>query len=96
MGRRDNRSFIVIPVFSSSSDEPNIIKYLLLLNISFQKDVSLETKIKALGGKFEHIKNIVIENNIEWNNNHLELVEMRILFGKSAEKIGELIVAMLN
>ena len=96
MGRRDERSFIVIPVFSSSSDEPNMIKYLLLLNISFQKDASLKTKIKALGGKFEHIKNIVIENNIEWNNNHLELVEMRILFGKSAEKIGELIVAMLN
>jgi glucosamine--fructose-6-phosphate aminotransferase (isomerizing) len=96
MGRKDDRSFMVIPVFSASSDETSMIKYLLLLNISFKEDVSLQAKIKALGGKFDHIKNIVMENNIQWDDAYIELVEMRRLFGKSAEKIGESIVASLN
>ena len=96
MGRKDDRSFMVIPIFSASSDEPNMIKYLLLLNISFQKDVPLESKKTALGGKFDHIKNIVMENNLKWDDTYLELIEIRRLFGKSAEKIGESIVANLN
>jgi len=96
MGRRDDRSFIVIPVISAFSEMPNIFEHLLLLNISFQDNVPLGDKIKALGGKYEHIKNIVQENNIVWKDNYLELVEMRRLFGRSAEKIAESIAAIIN
>jgi glucosamine--fructose-6-phosphate aminotransferase (isomerizing) len=58
--------------------------------------VTLENKIKALGGKYEHIKNIVQENSLTWLDRLLELVEIEELFGRSAEKIGEFIVARLN
>jgi len=58
--------------------------------------VSLDIKIKALGGKYERIKNIVQENNVVWEDGHLELVEMKALFGISAEKIGESIVSSVN
>ncbi|UCH24155.1 MAG: SIS domain-containing protein [Deltaproteobacteria bacterium] len=92
-GRKDDRSICVIPVISSSPDAPNIIRYLLLLNISFQESVPLATKIKALGGKYEHIKNIVQENSVAWKDELLELVAIEELFGKSAEKIGEFIVS---
>ena len=54
--------------------------------------LKLAIKIKALGGKYEHIKNIVQENSIAWKDEHLELVEIPELFGISAEKIGEYIV----
>jgi glucosamine--fructose-6-phosphate aminotransferase (isomerizing) len=92
-GRKDGRSILVIPATSPSPTGPNIIQNLLLLNISFKTDSPLPVKIKALGGKYEHIKNIVQENSVPWKNDYLNLVAMEELFGRSAEKIGEYIVS---
>lgn len=92
-GRKDNRSIVVIPIISASPDTPNLLEYLLLLNISFKKDVPLDVKAKALGGKHEHIKNIVQENSIVWRDKFLDLLDMEELFGRSAEKVGEYIVS---
>jgi glucosamine--fructose-6-phosphate aminotransferase (isomerizing) len=92
-GRKDGRSILVIPATSPSQTGPNIIQNLLLLNISFKKDLPLPVKIKALGGKYEHIKNIVQENSVPWKNDYLNLVAMEELFGRSAEKIGEFIIS---
>ncbi len=95
-GRKDDRSILVIPIISSSPEKPNLIENLLLLNIDFKQKVPLASKAKALGGKHEHIKNIVQENNVVWDDRHLELVPMDELFGRSAEKIGEYIVSKLS
>jgi len=94
-GRKDDRSIIVIPIISASPATPNMIEYMLLLNISFKENVPLTVKIKALGGKHERIKNIVQENSVVWDERHIELVEMKDLFGISAEKIGEFIISRL-
>ena len=94
-GRKDDRSIIVIPIISTSPDMPNMIEYLLLLNVGFKKSIPLSAKIKALGGKYEHIKNIVQENSAPWDDRHIELVGTDTLFGRSAEKIGEFIVSSL-
>jgi glucosamine--fructose-6-phosphate aminotransferase (isomerizing) len=95
-GRKDERSILVIPVLTTSANNPNRIKYLLLLHVSFKANVALDIKIKALGGKYEHIKNIVQENSLPWRDQHLEIAETEELFGRSAEKIGEFIVSRLN
>jgi glucosamine--fructose-6-phosphate aminotransferase (isomerizing) len=95
-GRKDDRSIIVIPVISNSPATPNLIEYILLLNISFKENVPLDVKIKALGGKYERIKNIVQENSVIWDERYIELVEMKELFGISAEKIGEFIVSRVS
>ncbi|MFZ0133329.1 MAG: hypothetical protein WAK95_12355, partial [Desulfobacterales bacterium] len=50
-------------------------------------------KVKALGGKYEHIISIVQENSVHWKDEYLEWVAMDELFGLSAEKVGESIVA---
>ena len=92
-GRKDERSILVIPILSTSADSPNKIEFLLLLHVSFKQTIPLENKIKALGGKYEHVKNIVQENSIAWQDQYLEQVEIDELFGRSAEKIGEYIVA---
>jgi glucosamine--fructose-6-phosphate aminotransferase (isomerizing) len=91
-GRKDGRSILVIPAISSQPDRPHLIEYLLLLNIGFKAEVPLPDKIKALGGKYTHIRNIVQENNVAWEDQLLETIEMEELFGRSAEKIGEHIV----
>jgi glucosamine--fructose-6-phosphate aminotransferase (isomerizing) len=91
-GRKDGRSILVIPLFSNDPDRPNTIAFLMLLDIDFNPDVELSAKIKALGGKHEHIKNLVQENNIAWDDQLLEMVDMADLFGWSAEKVAEAIV----
>ena len=95
-GRKDNRNILVIPLTPASTTGHNTIENLLLLNIGFKKDSPLPVKIKALGGKYEHIKNIVQENSIAWDDRYLDLVELEELFGRSAEKIGEYIVSKVG
>jgi len=92
-GRKDGRRIVVIPIISTNPETPNIIEHLLLLNIDFKDNVPLAIKVKALGEKFERIKNIVQESSVPWQQDYLELVAMDELFGLSAEKIGEFIVS---
>ena len=93
LGRKDGRSIIIIPIISDSARKPNIIEYLLLLNISFKEQAPLLVRTKALGGKYERIKNMVQENSIDWNEKYVEEIELKALFGWSAEKIAESIVS---
>ncbi|MDM8523097.1 SIS domain-containing protein [Desulfococcaceae bacterium HSG8] len=84
-GRKDERSILVIPFISS----PSMVEYLLLLDVTFKENVPLPVKIKALGGKYERIKNFAHENNIAWEDRLLERVAISELFGISAERIVE-------
>jgi glucosamine--fructose-6-phosphate aminotransferase (isomerizing) len=95
-GRKDERSIAVIPVLSNSPSSPSIIENLLLLHIMFKEEIPLSAKIKALGGKYEHIKNIVQENSIIWDDQLLEGIAVEELFGRSAEKVGEFIVSQVS
>ena len=95
-GRKDHRSILIIPVISTDPSRPNTIEHLMLLELAFQEQVSLPAKVKALGGKHEHIKNLVQENNIQWTDEYLELVEMPELFGRSAEKVSEIIISKIS
>ncbi len=94
-GRKDGRSIVVIPVISNDPSKPNQIANLLLLNIAFKDAVPLASKIKALGGKFEHIQNIVQESSAKWEDAYIDMAPMEDLFGLSAEKIGEQILVAL-
>ncbi|MBF0202387.1 MAG: SIS domain-containing protein, partial [Desulfamplus sp.] len=90
-GRKDGRSILVIPVISSSPDS-SVIENLLSINVAFKREeqVSLLSKIKALGGKFVRIKDIILEtDHVEWDDSLLDTVPIRDLFGDSAEKIAD-------
>ncbi|MDA3898447.1 MAG: SIS domain-containing protein [Desulfobacteraceae bacterium] len=95
-GRKDNRSILVVPLISDDPSRPNTIEFLMLLDIVFSMDVTIASKVKALGGKHEHIKNLVQETNIAWEDKFLELVDMAELFGWSAEKVAESIIEKLS
>jgi len=88
-GRKDGLSILVIPVLSPSPARPNMIEFLLLLHIDFRSRVPLEARIKALGGKYEHIKNIVQETKGSWDDAWLDRLPIDDLFGLSAEKVAE-------
>ena len=92
-GRKDDRSILCIPLSAASLSTANMIEYLVLLHISFKEQIPLADRVKALGGKYEKLKNIVQENSITWNDAYLDRVEVSELFGRSAEKIGDFIVS---
>jgi glutamine---fructose-6-phosphate transaminase (isomerizing) len=97
--KKDNRNILIIPVISANPVTPNVIEYLLLLNISFKpsKDVSLLKKIKALGGKYNRLKDWILESgNFQWDDRYLNLVEVDTLFGETAEKVVSIIVAQIG
>jgi len=95
-GRKDDRSIIVIPVLSAAPAASNTITNLLLLNVVFKTDVSIEARIRALGGKFERLKNLVQEHSVAWRDDYLDQVPLDELFGRSAEKVAEMILADLG
>ena len=49
-----------------------------------------------MGGKYEHIKNIVQENSVSWADDYLNEVAVDDLFGQSAEKLAEAMVAQAS
>ncbi len=95
-GRKDGRSVLIIPIISGDPAHPNMTEYLLLLEVAFRTDADLPTRVKALGGKHEHIKNIVQENSITWRDEYLDSVPIDELFGLSAEKIAEMLVEKIK
>ena len=98
-GRKDNKNILVIPVISANPATPNIIEFLLSLNISFKssEDVPLLKKIKALGGKYNRLKDWILESgNFQWDDRYLNLVEVETLFGETAEKVVETIVSRIK
>jgi glucosamine--fructose-6-phosphate aminotransferase (isomerizing) len=95
-GRKDGLSILVIPILSASPSKPNMIEFLLLLHITFGQGVPLAAKIRALGGKYEHMKNITQETGAAWDDRWLERIAIEDLFGLSAEKIAEFILARQN
>jgi len=92
-GLKDGRNILIVPVLSDDPAAPHNIAELLLLNVSFKDSAALQTIVKALGGKYEHIKNIVQENNIAWQDHMLTTFPLEDLFGRSAEKIADAIKA---
>lgn len=93
-GRNDDRNIIIIPIYSATS--ASSISHLMLLHIAFKEQVPLSVKIKALGGKYERIKNIVQETSVSWQDTHLESIRMEDLFGQSAEKTAEYIITNIS
>jgi glucosamine--fructose-6-phosphate aminotransferase (isomerizing) len=88
-GRIDNRGILIIPVTKKGPH----IDHLLLLNVGFKREIDLSKKVRALGDKFTHIKNIVEETGLSWQDDLLNMLKVEELFGDSAEKIAEYIIS---
>jgi glucosamine--fructose-6-phosphate aminotransferase (isomerizing) len=98
-GRKDKKRILVIPVLSANPATPNIIEYILSLNVAFKpsESVSLLKKIKALGGKYIRLKDWILESeNISWDDKYLNLVPVETLFGDTAEQVVAAIIKKIG
>ncbi|OQY01913.1 MAG: glutamine--fructose-6-phosphate aminotransferase [Desulfobacteraceae bacterium 4572_130] len=93
--RKNEKNILVIPILSAFHAESNKIKYIFSLNVAFKasEEISLLTKIKALGGKYTRIKDIILEtSDIKWDDKFLNFIAIKDLFGYSAENIADDII----
>ncbi len=96
-GRKDNKNILVVPVISAAAGGTPVIEYILSLHVGFKESrIPLFVKIKALGGKFDRIRNTVAEHSVKWDDKLLDMIKVEDLFGDSAEKTGDYIVANIN
>jgi glutamine---fructose-6-phosphate transaminase (isomerizing) len=98
-GRKDKKNILVIPVLSASPATPNIIEYIVSLNVDFKpsESVSLLKKIKALGGKYPRLKDWILESeNVQWDDKFLNLVPVETLFGDTAEQVVAAIIEKIR
>jgi glucosamine--fructose-6-phosphate aminotransferase (isomerizing) len=91
-GRRNQRSMLAIPLMSTATT----LDYLLLLHVAFRPEVAVDKKVAALGGKYHPIRHLVEETRFAWHDAYLNRLEMEELFGLSAEKVSERILAGLR
>jgi glucosamine--fructose-6-phosphate aminotransferase (isomerizing) len=91
-GKRDNRSILAVPLISSGT----AIDHLVLFHIGFEQALDLQKKVDALGGKYQHIRNLIEETSLVWEDAYLDMLPIEDLFGMSAEKVSEKIATRLQ
>ncbi|HON58945.1 MAG TPA: SIS domain-containing protein [Smithella sp.] len=80
-GKIDGAPIVIIPLKAGSE----FINRLLLLHIDYQETLPLSEKKKALGYRYNDIRNLVNEYNIAWDDGYLEKFSVADLFGEPVE-----------
>ncbi|MGA2330533.1 MAG: SIS domain-containing protein [Syntrophales bacterium] len=82
-GKADCASIVVIPLFGDKGG----IGSLLLIHVEFNELLSVKGKKEVLGYKFNDIRNLVNEYNLQWDDGYLENISTGILLGETVEVI---------
>lgn len=90
-GKSDGVPLVIIPLLG----ENNVISNLLLMHIQYNETLPLKEKIKALGYRYQDIRNLVNEYNLPWYDKCLESISLELLFSEQIEIIAEQIKSRL-
>ena len=89
-GKTDSASILVIPLQETDGRIGN----LLLIHIAFNERLSRPEKIKALGHRYDDLRNLINEYNLDWNDRYLEGLPLELLFSEPIEEIAGRIQAL--
>jgi len=87
-GRSDNASIIIIPLLGPE----HIISDIVLLHVVFNDDIDAGLKKAVLGEKFNDIRNLVNECNIDWDDMFIGNLPVQFLLGEDVEVIANRII----
>ncbi len=86
-GKTDNAPIVIIPL----SGEKTAVSNLLLIHVQFNENLKLADKIASLGYRYNDIRNLIDEYNLQWNDRYLEDIPLESLFSEPIEAIVGLI-----
>ncbi len=82
-GKADAASILVLPLLG----ENGFVGNLLLLHIEYNEALSLREKKMVLGYRYNDIRNLVDEYNVNWDDNYLEKISLVDLFSEPVENL---------
>ena len=87
LGKADNAQLLIVPAQGKDIHQ----KILLLCHIGFEEDIPLQTKIAAMGAKYEDLVDALAELDISWQDEFLAPFSTAELFLKSDDALIEAI-----
>ena len=91
-GKLDGASIVIVPILGDQTH----IRGLLLMQVSFNENLSIKEKIDVLDNKFNDIKNLINEYNLPWEDQYLGALPVAKLLSESAEIIAGQILGTLK
>jgi glucosamine--fructose-6-phosphate aminotransferase (isomerizing) len=90
-GKTDRAPIMIIPLRTRDAGIGN----LLLLHIRFNENLNLQQRIAVLGYRYNDIRNLIDEYNLDWNDSFLEAFSLESLFSEPVDIIAGQIKAQL-
>ena len=93
LGSRDQLPIAIVPIVPRG-----LVEKLALLHLKFIEDLPLADKVsilRELGQRYEDIKSLVTESDLEWQDGLLESMSIEELVTQGADDVAEKIVASL-
>jgi len=90
-GKSDGMPIVIIPILGDN----NMVGNLLLIHILYNEALPAGEKIKALGYRYQDIRNLINEFNLPWQDAYLEKFSLEQLFSEQIEVIAEEIKSRL-
>ena len=87
LGKADNAQLLIIPAQGKDIHQ----KILLLCHIGFEEEIPLQTKISAMGAKYEDLVDALAELDTSWQDEYLAPFSTAELFLKSEDALIEAI-----
>lgn len=81
-GKSDGASLVIAPLRGAQE-----VKYLLLMHVEFNDNMSLKQRKKVLGYRYNDICNLLNEYNLPWEDKYLQSMPLAYLLGEPAEVI---------
>ena len=82
-GKYDGASIVIIPMLGEGIG----IRSLLLIHVTFNETLPMETKRIVLGNRYNDIRNLINEYNLPWEDIYLEEIPLKVLLGDQVEVI---------
>ena len=86
-GKSDGASIVVLPLLG----ENNFVSMLLLIHVDYNESLSVQEKKEVLGYRYNDIRNLVNEYNVNWDDRYLEKIPLADLLSEPVEGIAGLI-----
>ena len=80
-GKADGASIVILPLRGKN----DFVSNLLLLHVDYNELLPLREKKKVLGYRYNDIRNLVNEYNINWDDGYLETIPLADLFSEPVE-----------
>jgi glutamine---fructose-6-phosphate transaminase (isomerizing) len=82
-GKSDGASIVIIPLLG----ENNFINHLLLIHVNYNELLSLKEKREVLGYRYNDIRNLVNEYNVDWDDQYLAEIPLAELLSEPVEDL---------